>query len=80
MESSPSLPPPTGRGQAPPPPPASYGAALAGAPPRTVRTSGLAVASLVLGIVWIYWIGSILAVVFGAVAYRVFRSSVQREE
>jgi|SRR5687768_10768732 len=32
------------------------------------KVNGLAVASLVLGILWIYWIGSILAVVFGAVA------------
>ena len=32
------------------------------------RTSGPAVASLVLGIVWVFWIGSILAVVFGHVA------------
>lgn len=32
------------------------------------KTNGLAVASLVLGIVWIYWIGSVLAVIFGAVA------------
>jgi len=31
-------------------------------------TSGLAVASLVLGIVWIWGIGSILAVVFGHIA------------
>ena len=31
-------------------------------------TNGLAVASLVLGIVWIFWIGSILALVFGYVA------------
>lgn len=32
------------------------------------RTSGLAIASMVLGILWIYWIGSILAVIFGHVA------------
>lgn len=32
------------------------------------RTSGLAVASMVLGILWIYWIGSILAVIFGHIA------------
>ena len=31
------------------------------------RTNGMAVASLVLGIVWIYGIGSILALVFGYV-------------
>lgn len=35
---------------------------------QTARTNGLAVAALVLGIVWVYWIGSILAVIFGAVA------------
>jgi hypothetical protein len=29
------------------------------------KTNGLAVASLVLGILWIYWIGSILALIFG---------------
>ncbi len=28
-------------------------------------TNGMAIASMVLGIVWIYWIGSILAIVFG---------------
>jgi hypothetical protein len=32
------------------------------------RTSGFAVASLVLGLVWAFWIGSILAVVFGHLA------------
>ena len=31
-------------------------------------TSGLAIASMVLGILWIYWVGSILAVVFGHIA------------
>lgn len=32
------------------------------------RWNGLAIASLVLGIVWLYWVGSILAVVFGHIA------------
>jgi hypothetical protein len=32
------------------------------------RTSGLAIASLVLGIVWLFWFGSIAAVVFGHIA------------
>jgi hypothetical protein len=32
------------------------------------RTNGLAIASLVLGILWVYWIGSVLALVFGYVA------------
>jgi hypothetical protein len=31
-------------------------------------TNGLAIASMVLGILWIYWIGSILALIFGYVA------------
>ena len=44
------------------PPPIYYNYAPAG------RTSGLAIASMVLGIVWVYWIGSILAVIFGHVS------------
>ena len=36
--------------------------------PASRRTNGLAIASMVLGILWIYWIGSILALVFGYVA------------
>ena len=40
----------------------------AGGAYRTVKTNGLAVASMVLGILWIYWIGSVLALVFGYVA------------
>lgn len=31
-------------------------------------TNGLAIASLVLGILWLYWVGSLLAVIFGHVA------------
>jgi Domain of unknown function (DUF4190) len=38
------------------------------APPQ--RTNGMAIASMVLGILWLYWIGSILALVFGYVAKR----------
>ncbi|RBY92706.1 hypothetical protein DQ241_01120 [Blastococcus sp. TF02A-30] len=41
------------------------------APPR--RTNGMAVASMVLGILWLYWIGSILALVFGYVAKQQIR-------
>jgi hypothetical protein len=44
--------------------PPGYG----GYPPVHQRTNGMAVASLVLGILWIYWIGSILALVFGYTA------------
>jgi ABC-type lipoprotein release transport system permease subunit len=32
--------------------------------------NGLAIASMVLGIVWIYWVGSILALLFGYIAKR----------
>jgi hypothetical protein len=46
----------------------AYGYPPYGYPPAPQRTSGLAVASLVLGLVWIYWIGSILAVIFGHIA------------
>jgi Domain of unknown function (DUF4190) len=35
---------------------------------QATSTNGLAIASLVLGLLWIFWIGSILAVVFGYVA------------
>ena len=38
------------------------------APPVARSTNGLAVASMVLGIVWLWWIGSILALVFGYVS------------
>lgn len=38
--------------------------------PQTTGTNGLAVAALVLGILWIYWVGSILAVIFGHVALK----------
>ena len=35
---------------------------------NVARINGLAVASLVLGILWLMWVGSILAVVFGYIA------------
>ena len=38
------------------------------APSAPRSTNGLAIAAMVLGIVWVYWIGSILALVFGYVA------------
>lgn len=53
----PPIPPPTGPYQPAPP----Y------MPPRQT-VAGFAVASMVLGILWIYWIGSILAVIFGHIA------------
>jgi hypothetical protein len=41
-------------------------------------TNGLAIAALVLGIVWIYWITSILAIVFGHIALSQVRQNGQR--
>jgi hypothetical protein len=38
------------------------------APPVQASVSGLAIASLVMGILWVYWIGSILALVLGYLA------------
>jgi hypothetical protein len=35
----------------------------------------MAVASMVLGILWIYWIGSVLALVFGYIARSQIRQS-----
>lgn len=43
------------------------------------KTNGFAVAALVLGIVWIYWIGSVLALVFGYIAKSQIEQSGGRE-
>jgi hypothetical protein len=59
-----------------PAPPAGPWPAPAGPPPlwqpypavARQGTNGLAIASLVLGIVWLYWLGSLLAVIFGHTA------------
>jgi Domain of unknown function (DUF4190) len=39
----------------------------------TTPTNGMAIASLILGILWLYWVGSILALVFGYVAQQQIR-------
>ncbi|TFV87987.1 DUF4190 domain-containing protein [Blastococcus sp. CT_GayMR16] len=60
---------PYGQQFQPPPPPGyvqPYGYGYPYVPPQ--RTNGLAIASMVLGILWLYWIGSILALVFGYIA------------
>jgi hypothetical protein len=36
--------------------------------PVAVKTNGLAIAAMVLGILWLYWVGSVLAVIFGHIA------------
>ena len=49
------------------PPPATVpGTGYPVSPSRT--TNGYAIASLVLGILWVWWLGSVLALVFGYVA------------
>ena len=40
--------------------------------------NGMAIASMVLGIVWAYWVGSILALVFGYVARNQIKQRGQR--
>lgn len=67
-----------------PPLTAPRSAAVPGTAPRGMppgmpsgQTNGLAIASLVLGIVWLYWIGSLLAVIFGYIARNQIRDQNQ---
>jgi hypothetical protein len=45
--------------------------------PQSASTNGLAIASMVLGIVWLWWIGSVLALIFGYIARRQIRERGQ---
>ena len=47
--------------------------------PVSTSINGLAIASMVLGILWIYWIGSILAIIFGLVAMGQIKRSTGRQ-
>lgn len=58
-----------------PPPPTEHGY-MPYPVPMQQKTNGFAIASLVLGIIWIYWIGSILALIFGYVA----KSQIDRSQ
>jgi hypothetical protein len=60
---------------APPPPPVPYGYP----PPAAPETNGLAIASLTAGILWLGWLGSIAAVIFGHVALAQIKRSGGRE-
>lgn len=62
-----------------PPAPGQYPPPQYGTPPFQPKTNGLAVASLVLGILWICSIGSILAVIFGYMALKQIDQSQGRE-
>jgi len=55
------------------PPGTGEGSPSTAAPIVYSTTSGLAIASMVLGILWIYWIGSIVALVLGYLALREIR-------
>jgi hypothetical protein len=65
---APAYGPPPGGGFTPPPVYGAPGYAYPGYTNTSQGTNGMAIASMVLGILWVYWIGSILAIVFGFVA------------
>ena len=46
------------------------------AAPQT--TSGLAIASLVLGLMWLFWLGSVLALVFGLISQSQIKRTNQK--
>ena len=74
-------PPEQAPGASSPPPPPAFTAYTPYAPGvvQAATTNGLAIASMVLGILWIYWIGSILALVFGYVAKGQIERSAGRQ-
>jgi hypothetical protein len=68
-------PPPSGPPTYPAPP---YGQPYYGGPPAQQRTTnGFAITSMVLGILWIWWIGSVLALIFGYIARKQIRQNNQ---
>jgi hypothetical protein len=83
--------PPQGPGQGPPPP--GWWQASDGRwyPPQAApggyqqphgvatKTNGLAIASLAFGIFWLYWVGSLLAIILGAIALKQIDSSGGRQ-
>ena len=83
-----------GPGMMPQQPPQGYTAQPPAMPPRPPqpgyggggdqypvrRTNGLAVASMILGILWVCWIGSVLAVIFGHVALSQIKKSQETQQ
>jgi hypothetical protein len=49
-------------------------------PMQMQTTNGLAIASMVLGICWVWWIGSLLALIFGFVARKQIKARNQKGE
>jgi hypothetical protein len=68
------LPPPT-----PVPPPVPVPPHCYAPYPPVQQTNGLAVASLVAGLVWMWWLGSVCAVIFGHVALSQINESNGRQ-
>jgi len=72
-------------GSPPPPPPPYFAPSYVppppgyGPPPVGQTTNGLSVASMVLGIVWVFGIGSILAVIFGFIGRKQIKESGGRQ-
>lgn len=75
----PPPPPAHAYGASPYPPPGAMPPGYPAYPPATQTTNGLAIASLVLGIVWVFGIGAILAVIFGFVARKQISESGGRQ-
>lgn len=63
--------PPTPQASAPQPAPVAYGAPVATGSPA----NGMAIAALILSIIWLAGLGSILAIILGIVALRQIRES-----
>lgn len=64
---------------APPPPPPPPAPSPEPAYVQQQGTNGFGVASLVLGILWIFWLGSALALVFGYIALGQIKKSGNRQ-
>ena len=43
----------------------------------TTRTNGLAIASLVLGVLWLFWLGSVISLVLGLMALKQIKTRHQ---
>ena len=64
---------------APVPPPQAYAATQYPGPPQSPKTNGMAIASLVLGILWFAGVGAVLAVIFGFVGRKKIEESQGRQ-